>query len=285
MSDIVRRALAEAEDPATALVAVRGSSDVTRVEEAEEKALAWYLKAIRNRIGTDRDLRGTLCTDDFDAARPHVADMCRDLVYAGTEDVYERAVDTILAETRTQALSGAKEWLVDSETGRAVAPVTERAIFQPPDFVDDFGRLRQARPVVHPAITTALAMSRHEAARMSALRRKIGRPEFFAHIDDPGAMAESATRRLEAAGVRRAQDDEALPASEEVVFGREGPESLFQAPNPGFVRAEAFAAALAARVERLCGRGGRFRIGLPVRDANARGSWFTARVEFLREES
>jgi hypothetical protein len=264
----------------TNLAAARASG-VQVPSEVVDAAVVRYIKLIRGELRTGSPHRKAIESDPSrleailrEASSSHSV--------PGTESEYERAMSVILDETRVQMARPGSRWAIDHDTGLSVAEIGPSTVFQPDDFVDEHGRRRRAIPILHPSVTVPLAMSRHESERMTRLRATVGNKEFFRHIDDPESVAESARERLAALGVLAAGDEEDLDEGEDVEFGMESPESLWQSPNPSFVRANSLAATLSSRVIGLCGPGGRYRLGSIRLRTSSKKNWFIIRVEYSR---
>lgn len=250
------------------------------VRKVEEKLTAGYLMALRGAFESDPEIRRVVeSSQPATEAAPFVADRLWGFAKPGSEDIFEKAVWTILEELDFHRSKPPSLYLVNPTTGKAVVPLTEGSIFQPPDFVGEDGRTHKARPIVHPSITSALALSQQDAARQESLAKRADsgfKRHALAHGDLDG-IAESVRQRLESAGVQRVDSlPDADPA--EVEFGREQVDGLLQSPNFGFHRISVFSAVLAVKVLRLCGPGGTYSMGPIQERKGSKQKWYMVTV-------
>lgn len=204
----------------------------------------------------------------------------------GTEDLLEAAVDQVLAELEKQRAAPAALYVVDGGTGEVVMPLPEGGVYQPPDYVGEDGELHKSKPVVHPGITSSLALARAEKSRVEqALEKASDDPvarKAIEHLTEPQKMVLDARSRLMESGVTVSE----LPAGEDpevtVEFGREHVNGVFQSPNLSFHRSSLFARSLADKVLQLCGSGGEARLGELKRVDNGKQSWYRIGVTARR---
>jgi hypothetical protein len=249
--------------------------------QLEARIRAGYLRQIRRELEEDEDLRKKVA-DAVPAAdaKPVVLESLCHLARFGSDDLFEEAVGQVLKELEVQRKAEPALYLVNDETGELVMPITEKDIFVPPDYVDEGGTLRPARPVVHPGIAAGLAMMAAKAHR----RRKVSdlagedpvRSKAYEHILEPERILEMAKEKLAHAEVSFTELPE--EREEDIEFGRESLEGT-QSVNPAFHRSSMFASILAQKVLKVCGRGevefGRIR---PMEDKKSR--WFVVGVRW-----
>lgn len=269
------------EDLSTFLETCRKEGDSELALQVEEKLLASYLMGLRRSL--DEDITARRWASEAEpavSAKGAIADRFWDQARPGSEDVFERAVEILLSELDEARKRPPSLYLVDHQTGRAVVPITEETVFQPPDYVGEDGLTYKARPVVHPAITSALALARQEEAKKRRLLAKAADPaskHAFAHVSGPEGIVQSAIVRLAAIGIS-VMDDMGEESTHEVEFGRESSDGTDQSPNLMFHRQNSFGAVLALKVVKLCGPGGSCRFGTPREAKNSRQKWYVVPV-------
>lgn len=207
-----------------------------------------------------------------------------------TRDLFEEAMSIILEELEQQRKLAPAPWIVDTRTGRAVAPATSETILQPPDYVGLDGKLHKSTPVVHPDITSAMAMARVAEQRQEKLQRLASDPvrsAAYRHLIDPQSIAASARERLRENGMQVlevGEPDPVLDSSDETVveFGRENVEADLQSVNESFHRVASYAAVLAVKISRMCGPGGSCSIGRVEIRTGPKERWFEVPVRAAR---
>lgn len=269
------------EDLSAFLKVCRKEGDSELVQQVEEKLLAGYLMGIRTLLTTDH-VANKVAAESYPAtsAAPGLIDRFWHLAKPGSEDIFQKAVEIILEELDAARLKEPSLYLVNVQTGRAVLPFNKDTVFQPPDYIGEDGLVHKARPIVHPALTSAMALAQQEAARREIVLKKSKDPKFKSaveHLLDPEGMITSAKERLQAVGV--VIDD--IPSDsepQEVEFGREAIDGINQAPNYQFHRKSTFSAILAQKILRLCGPGGHCHIG-PIRERKgSKQRWYAVSV-------
>ena len=194
------------------------------------------------------------------------------------EGELREAVGQVLAELQAQRKGPKGLYLVDESTGKSVMALPEGAIYHPPDYVGEDGQLRKAMPIVHPGLSSSLVMKRTEDWRVrTALERAEENLELrsaYEHLTDPEKMAVIARDKLQELGITVSDLGDEEP-EEEVEFGREHIEGIFQSPNPGFHRLHAFSGSIVRRVMAKCDPGSEVRIGQVKERGNSKQRWYT----------
>lgn len=257
---------------------------------ARERILALYLKRIRSLVGSDSET-GWHLQEVMRHAVP--ASSAKEAVIEillragaaseGTEDVFHEAVTVLLEELEEQRKVGAKRWIVDETTGRAVVPLTPETIYQPPEWTDEEGRVHKPLAKLHPDIAVGLAEARIKAerkAKILALAADPVRGRSYRHLSDPQSIADLARHRLREAGVRVTDAGSELGEGEDSVveFGRENVEADLQSTNESFHRTANYAASLAVKVQKLLKPGATCSFGEVSIVTSPKERWFTVPV-------
>lgn len=281
-----RRVPVEAEDQVG--LALEGSRDGTELSaESREKVLAQFLLRIRHEVPRRPALRETLAASvPPTEMKEDVLRELEDLSYPGAEGILSEAVDIILQELEHQRKEGASKYIVDGSTGRALMPVRPNSVFTPAPYVDENGVTHKPSPILHPGISSGLALAAQEAKRKAFLVEKAKDPRHklaLSHILDPNVITSVAAERLADVGINRVQDCEGMPV--EVEFGTEIIDAEIQSLNPAFHRTAAYAAVLATRVRKLVGVSGVFSFG-PVRTVkDSKRRWYAVEVKYRTVEA
>lgn len=267
------------EDPATVLAAerARGSSP----QDLEERTVATYLMALRARVNAGGEVASMLASVENGAAEA-LASVTSEIAVPGTEDLLLKATEILVEETKRQLAAPPATYLVDSVSGRALMPLTEKDIFYPPDFVGEDGKLYKSRPVVHPRITSGIALARAEAHRMEGIRKLAEDPVkgmAYRHITDPVGMVNLIREKLFKIGVGVSENPMHDAEEIEVEFGRENVEADTQSVNPGYHRIAAYSTSAARKVAELAGYGGSAWIGEMTVRKTSKQRWYCIRVQ------
>jgi hypothetical protein len=256
--------------PQSILVGARVVGDSDTAYEAEKRVQRDYLLAIR-RMLTENDAAQAALTKG-DQRRQQLIEACIDIVYPGTEDVYETAVDVILEEHDKLVSTGSKVYIVDQSTGLAVLPLTDQSVFRPTDFIGEDGQIHKSQPILHPGISSALALLNQEKERTRiALIR--GGPAYE-HIRDPSSIVTIATECLAAHGITVEPCSEGQTIAIEV--GREQVDGVFQSPNLACHRHALFGALLARKIAAIGVH--RCEIRTPKLCQDSKQRWYTIDV-------
>jgi hypothetical protein len=278
MSSIVRRG---GDENPFDLAEARGSGDPSLVREAEEKVLSLYRLQLRPRFESDPNVLESLpASKDPVECKHWVLSALQDVVRPGTEELFDRAVQELLEELREFRKAPPSLYLIDKD-GRAVMPVDGSSTFRPPDFVDEGGTVRKSQLVVHPKITSGIAMSAQASFRRGAAlerAKKAGPLGTLAleHELDPSSIARVAREYLERAG----RTVGACGSGEWTVleFGRESLDESSQSVNHAFHRFRLFGEVLGRKVAEMSQAGWTCEIGAVTPNRTAKQRWYTVEV-------
>jgi hypothetical protein len=259
----------------------RQNGDTELAKTLEKKITASYLMSIRNAFETDSKVRQTLskqCKAEelFEEIKNDLADLSK----PGSEDIFEKSVMIILKELDTLRTKSHNAWVVSTTTGKLVCPLNEELVFQPPDFINEDGVLTKARPTVHPAITSALALAEQETNKKELLATLLDRPDTklaAAHLLGPETILKRVTNKLSESGVDvcDAPFDGIIT---EIEFGREQLDGLSQSPNYKFHRIQMFTVTLFKKIVALCINTKKCHISVPKECKNSKQRWYTVKV-------
>jgi hypothetical protein len=276
-----------AEDKIQSLVVTRDSG-VVPAPELLASVRAKYLLSLRERLQKDETIKAVVtasvpATDAF----AFVEGAAWELVREGTEDVYRDAIMFLLAELDELRKGADQAYVVDTSTGEIVAPLTKEAIYQPPDYVDEQGITRPAKPVLDPQLAAFLIMKSAADAREAEVRRKAEDPvrgRAYLHLTRPQMIAELAEQRLAESGMRRVKDEADLKDCELTLleFGQEANEADLQSTNPFYHRLWSYSAILASRVMMMAGTGGEYWMSEVHGNRDEEVRWYAVTVRVRR---
>jgi hypothetical protein len=263
------------DDPIAAIEKAPGSPLALQLES---EVVAGYLIQLRKMLEEDTDVANMVAEcDPAQLAKPGIIKAFK-LVKPGTQHLLEKAADSLLAELDQQRKAAPSLYLVSCKTGRAVMPISAKDVYTPPDFEGLDGKLHKAKPIVHPGITSNLAIAAHESAKETSIISLAGQELAFSHLSDPERMIESAKQKL--SGIVNFGDVQGT--WHEIEFGKENAAGMEQAVNPAFHRVELYSSVLARRILALCGRGGQCQIGSIRNLRGAKHRWYSLDVRFQR---
>jgi hypothetical protein len=244
----------------------------------EKHVIAGYLLQLRSLLQKSQKLTDTVAAQDKAIeAKPHLIEAMElaELVKPGTEHLLDKAVETLLDELEQQRKASPSLYLVSCETGMSVMPIGEKDIYYPPKYRGMDGNMHEAKPIVHPGITSSLAIAAHESEKERALLALSGNEIAFAHLSDPDKIVEIAKQKLTNI-VSFCQMDGPW---HEIKFGKENAAGMEQSANLAFHRVELFSSILAKRIVSLCGKGGRCQIGKIVKGSSSKQRWYVVSVK------
>jgi hypothetical protein len=196
-----------------------------------------------------------------------------------TAGLFEKAVEYVLAELDQMRQKPASLYLVDGQTGRAVLPIGPESVYRPPDFVGEDGKVHKARPVVHPGISSSLALARAKAGRTEALAaRAASDPSVrraLDHVLNPDCILTAAAERLRELGVEVGGVGHGRES--EIRIGHEHVAEAQQSLNPRFHRAALLAEVLARRVL-AASRGAMVELLSIRQEDNNKKRWHSVRI-------
>lgn len=203
----------------------------------------------------------------------------------GGEAILSTAVDKILSELEKQRKEGPNLYMVDGETGDLIMPITKDGVYQPPDYVGLDGETHRPLPIVHPGITSSLALAKAEAFKKNQALEKYGdnpvARKAFEHLTEPQKMVKVALEKLKERGITSTPLNDNEP-NEEIVFGREHVNGIFQSPNLSFNRSSMFAISLFKKLLSLCDSGSEIQIGELKQVDNGKQRWYKLGVSIIK---
>ena len=269
------------DDPGTAIEKAAGSWLAPVIED---KVIAGYLLSLRKMLEEDTELRDKVAKSiPACGAKPDLITATFNLVKPGTERLLDKAIDVLLEELDEQRKKAPSIYLVSHETGRSIMPISKEGVYTPPDFVGLDGNVHQAKPVVHPGISSSLALAAHEVAKTKSILALAGGDSSmaFAHLSEPEQMIGRAKTILQG----RVSFEGASGPPQEIAFGREHEAGMEQAVNLSFHRVEMFSAILAKKILDKCGEGGRCSGGTIKLCKGSKYRWFIFTACFERSDA
>jgi len=215
--------------------------------------LAGCLLALRKRFQEDPDVIGTImgCDPAIDA-KPMLEPMMEDLIPAYGEDVIDESLTILLEELEEQRAAPPSAYLVSTETGRTVCPISEDDIVTPPDYEGEDGKLHKATPIVHPRITSTMALQIQETERATKIRKTLADPtkkSAYEHLTNPQAIVQMTKDRLRKQGVEVVDSfGNRTTLDSTISFGHESVRGMEDSPNEQFHRAHMFSIILTKKV-------------------------------------
>jgi hypothetical protein len=259
------------DDPGAALVKAAGSPLALQIAD---DIIAGYLITLRTLLETNVELSDKIASSHpAQNARTDLISAC-ELVKPGTLHLLEKAADMLLEELEQQRKSGSNLYLVSCKTGRSVMPIDAKDVYVPPDYEGLDGKLHKSKPIVHPGISSNLAIVAHEFAKENALVSIAGQELAFIHLSAPERMVEMAKQKLSGVVLFENVDG----PWHVVEFGRENSAGMEQSVNAAFHRIELFSSVLAKKILTLCGQGGRCRVGSVKSHRGAKHRWYSLDV-------
>lgn len=259
------------DDPGKAIEKASGPQLV----EIEENVISRYLLQLRQRLQSDEELSRQVARCDPARTAKGILVASYGPEKPGTGYLLEKAAEILLDELEDQRSQDPSLYLVSGVTGRAVMPISDKDIYNPPDYVGEDGEVHKARPVLHPAISSSLTLAAHEAAKQSSLVKSGAGKLAFAHLTDPDRIVQLTKEKL--SGKVEFEDFDDGPW-EEIVFGKENDVDFSQAVNPQFHRVELFSSVLSQKILELCKDGKRCEIGKVSLHSGTRQKWYTVLV-------
>jgi len=278
---LIRRSTVDREDPIIEALQKADRAGGLSVSLAQEIRGRLLLR-IRDKVQRTPALREILSASIPPAEmKEDVMREVQDLDYPGAEHLLEEAVDILLEELKEQRATGASIVLIHPGTGRAMMPLRPSDIFTPTPYVDDNGVVHAPTPILHPGLSSGIALAEQEMEKRSSLLEMAKDPRKalgLSHLTDPDLIARVAVKRLSDVGIVMVTECDGASAS--VEFGMESSDAELQSFNPAFHRAAAYAAVLASKIRRLVGGSGEYSMG-PVRlMKNSKKRWYTVDVTY-----
>ena len=156
--------------------------------------------------------------------------------------------------------------------GKALIRVTPDMIVTPPPTTREDGSIVAPKPLLHPKITSGLALAAHELSKVLALSEKYPNSNALLHLKKPESIIEKTVEIIQSLGGPKMEELDEEFKEETFIIGKENLNSVFQSFNPEFVRLNVFALALAKKIMDLNSRA--YFIGSCDRKTNSLYSWY-----------
>jgi len=249
------------------------------------KAATAALTAMRSAMVHDTELRNRLA----EAGEQEIAGVLEDRFWDTYPDDEVRIAAKEAAKETIVMRANPGTYLIDSQSGKALFKLTEDMVYTPPDSFDESGNPRRQLPMLHPRLTSGLAMTVQERTRTAELERSVpsGMEESTAHLKDPWRIVDQAMERIKASGIAfhgtayLSSAEPEFPEEVTLIVGREQADGMFQAPSFRFHRSVACGAALAIKVTEL---GAKRICFLAVdRKRSSKETWYEVRLRYGKE--
>lgn len=277
------------EDPHQSLAIARGRGDIELEREAEERAIALYLRMLRSTIENVKEIAEIL----INAENPE--DAVKGLISAveDSEDpeifrdakILDKSIRILVQEYELQKKDPGL-YIVDESTGRSIIKAGADNILDLPAFKDEFGRMIKPNPILHPKWSSALGMLKHERGKQTKLKIEAmdkveedsTKAPIYAHILDPNSITHHAKEELTKVGIDviRIVDGE----EKEFQVGKEHIETDYQSMSIRFHRAQMFGKILAKKIEAEIGLSKICSIGRVEEKKNSKHRWYSIMVRF-----
>lgn len=253
-----------------ALARNEGSSEL--VKDLEENIISDYLLVFRRELEENETIKQMIIeSNPAVSAKEKILPLLLEFNKFGTEDLLERAVTILLEELDNLRLKKPSLYLIDEKTGRTVSALSKELIFTPPDYVGEDGITRTSRPMVHPALSSALGLMRYEKSKLSKLPRTL----TFQHVHEPDQILVVANRLLKSNGIKKPTSK----TKEEIIeIGREHYDADFQSTNNAFHRFNMFGILLAKKLIALVGDKASGELKSIKLKKNSKHRWFEVTV-------
>lgn len=249
------------------------------VKRTEEAISARYRREIRTSFETNENVRTILkSVDDPRTVQTEVRLALSLDVREGTEYLFDKTLLELIQELQQLKKNNPSLYLVDEASGKLLMPLRQGAVYQPPPYVDEEGRVHKSKPILHPGIAAPLAEAKAGAGREALA---LANPSLaYDHLRNPGAIVDRAKEKLNEMGF--SPGDNAGSIQEVMTFGREYYDGALQAPNLMFHRVEAFGGALARQIARFLQEKQitSFSLSNPVLKQNSKWRWYEVSVYY-----
>ncbi|HEY8094877.1 MAG TPA: hypothetical protein VIE65_02130 [Methylobacter sp.] len=249
-------------------------------KESGERLFSRYVIAIRKELETNETVREIATTSTpAISGRDMMLEALSYLINPASAEIFEKAVCFILEELDRLRTNPASLYVVDVSTGLTVIPIGDGDIYQPPDLVDDFGRLRKATPIIHPRMSSGLALAAASAHKMNAIAELSQSDPLakmaYEHLIDQDSVARSATEMLLKSGIQDCSEGEMV----EIEFGHESIASgPTQSQNFSFHRRELLSRILVKRIIALLDGIGSATILEAKKIDGSKKQWWKAKI-------
>lgn len=269
----------KAEDIYRALVVHRNTGS-TLVLDTERKVKAGYLHQIRDEFQNNDKVKALL-KQSPENIREQLIELLNHIIRSGSEDLFELALDQVIIELSEQLKAKHALYLVDDDTGEIMMPLTPDMLYQPPDYEGEDGKMHKATPIVHPKITSSLALLKAEKHKEAALFKKHeDNPvalQALEHIKSPNKIIDLTIEKLKKFNITVV--DRITNGEDHIVeFGHEQADNVYQSFNASFQRISMFSSTLATRIYKICGNGGICSIKNFEEKQNSKHHWYVVDV-------
>lgn len=232
------------------LVVAQELGDIESAHKIEQEILARYLRNFRIEFQTNPKIFQAVKGRNAKESRSEVTDVLNEFMIPRTELQFEQSIDILLEELDNMRLDPSTTYLVNDMTGRSILKMTPDMVFQPPDFINEFGKLQKSQPILHPKISAPLLRKRYENGRTQEIIAKVGRsaPSSIEHVVDSNSILDIATRILQEHGI---EIRELSGEWQDVEVGREQRDGVHQSLNPQFHRSNLWGGILARKILKM----------------------------------
>lgn len=200
-------------------------------------------KLIKQEVTLNRTLNQQLAhcssfSQTMDILLSHFHDMCADESFIHSLELFAM---------EHQTLSSDPGIYLNDPNGTTLFKLTDEMIFYPPDTIREDGTIIKRQPVVHPGITSGLALLSQERAWLKSVEEKYG-SEVVAHIKSPWNIIKLCSQILIENGMLPSETSNEDIAYINCEIGHENVAGVFQAVNPMFKRLSNFSMALTREI-------------------------------------
>jgi hypothetical protein len=251
----------------------------TLVLDTEKKVKAQYLHQIRDEFQNNEKIKKLLLQSPSDL-RDQLIESLEHLIRPDTQDIFELALDQIIIELAKQLEAGHGLYLVDDDSGEIMMPLTPDMIYQPPDYEGEDGKMHKAMPIVHPKITSSLALlkgQKHKEAELLDKYKDTVALKALEHLKSPEKIIDLTIEKLKKFNITIVGH---ITSGELhiIEFGHEQADGVYQSFNPAFQRISMFSSVLATKIYKLCGNGGICSIKNFEEKKNSKQHWYKVDV-------
>lgn len=224
------------------------SSDL---ELPSTRTLASHLISIRQILETNEELQEIISSvDNAIDARDEVTSLLRSSLEHDADTLHE-AVGIILKELDELKGRPPSLYLVDEHTGKLLIPINDDAVVQLPDYIGEDGITRQQKPILHPGISSSLAMVAHHREKQNKAIEKSKQNKAtenaYTHLINPEKLIDLVKEKILPSIITCDFEDDG-GTTEVIEFGREQINGVFQSSNMYFHRVQMFASTLAHKI-------------------------------------
>lgn len=135
-------------------------------------------------------------------------------------------------------------------SGNSVMKISQDMIFRPPPTHREDGTIVQQAAMVHPGVTSGLALIAQEKAWIKAIEDKYG-TSLTDHLKNPWKIVKMASAILIENGMSASEVENKIVENRVIEVGHENVSGIFQAANPSFRRIPIFATSVVSQIMAL----------------------------------